>query len=155
MSEPWETDTLARLIDSKLRVLAQLREITLRQAPLIAADDARTLLRVFAAKQKLLEEIQRLDQELEPFRSQDPEERKWRTPELRAKCAAAAERCRQLVEEIKASELRDRSGLIERRDGIARRLEEAHAAAAAREAYRLEETAGRLNLLSDPSAAGR
>jgi hypothetical protein len=149
MSEPWETDALARLIESKLRVLSQLRELTLRQAPLIAADDARTLLRIFAAKQKLLEEIHRLDRELEPFRSQDPEDRKWRSPDARSKCAASAERCRQLVEEIKHSELRDRADLIERRDAAGRRLDEAHAAAAAREAYRLEESNGELNLLSE------
>jgi hypothetical protein len=149
MSEHFETDTLARLVERKLRVLSQLRELTVRQAPIIAADDAKTLLRVFAAKQKLLEDIHRLDLELEPFRRQDPEDRVWRSAENRAQCAEAAERCRQLVEEIKASEIRDRTELIERRDGVARRLEEAHSAAAAREAYRLEEPAGGLNLISE------
>ena len=149
MSDVLETDTLARLVDGKLRVLSQLRELTVRQAPLIAADDAKMLLRVFAAKQRLLEEIQRLDLELEPFRRQDPEDRTWRSAERRAQCSEAAERCRRLVEEIKTSEIRDRAELIERRDAVGRRLEDAHAAAAAREAYRLEENAGGLNLISE------
>jgi hypothetical protein len=149
MSEFLPTDALARLVDAKLRALSQLRELTVRQAPLIADDDARTLLRVFAAKQRLLEEIQRLDCEIEPFRSQDPDQRQWRSPEHRAQCAEAAERCRLLVEEIKTSEVGDRAELIERRDAVARQLEEAHAAAAARDAYRLEDAAGGLNLISE------
>jgi hypothetical protein len=149
MNEQFDTEILARLVDSKLRVLLQLRELTVRQAPLIAADDGKTLLRVFSAKQKLLEEVQRLDAELEPFRRQDPDARAWPSAAARARCAEAAERCRALVEEIKVSELRDRGDLIERRDAVARQLEEAHAAAAARDAYRPGAALGGLNLVSE------
>jgi hypothetical protein len=54
-----------------------------------------------------------------------------------------------LVEEIKAAELRDKNELLERRDGVALQLEEAHAAAAARNAYRPAEAAAGLDLSSE------
>jgi hypothetical protein len=149
MSDRLETDILAELVERKLRVLVQLRELTVRQPSLIATDDMKTLLRVFAAKQKLLEEIQRLDSHLEPFRSQDPQERVWRSADLQIRCRGAAEQCRRLVEEIKAAEKRDKLDLIERRDTTARQLEEAHAAAAARTAYRPTIASGGFDIQSE------
>jgi hypothetical protein len=149
MSDAWETDTLAELVDRKLRVLIHLRELTVRQPALIAADDWKTLLRVFAAKQKLLEEVQRIDRQLEPFRSQEPEQRRWRSPDARAQCRRAAERCRELIEEIKASEASDKHQLVERREAVARHLEQSHAAAAARVAYRPVEVQSGLDLSSE------
>lgn len=148
MTERLETDLLTELVARKLRVLVQLRELTVRQPALIEADDAATLLRVLSAKQKLLEEVHRLDEQLEPFRQQDPDSRVWRTVDDRVRCRAAAEQCQALVEELKVVEAQDKHRLVERRDALSRELEHAHAAAEARTAYQTPEPIGRLDLSS-------
>ncbi len=149
MGDRMETDILAELIGRKLRALLQLRELTLRQSTLIADDDTQTLLRVFAAKQKLLEEILRLDRELGPFRVQAPEDRVWRSPDDRVRCRHAAEYCQRLVEEIKTAEKRDCNELIDRREALGRQLETANAAADARSAYQSTSAATRIDLSSE------
>lgn len=149
MSDRWETDALTDLVGRKLRALLQLRELTARQPALIAEEDTPTLLRVFAAKQTLLDEIRRLDEQLEPFRHQAPESRVWRSPEHQARCRLAAEQCRRLVEEIKATEVRDRDALVARRTAVACQLDAAHAAAAARSAYRPAAASGGFEWVSE------
>ncbi len=149
MSNTLDTDVLAGLLTRKRKVLLHLRELTMRQPALIAADDMPTLLRIFTAKQQLLEEVQRLDAQLEPFRRQQPEERQWSSTEVRDQCRAAADDCRRLVEELKTTELRDRRDLSERREATSMQLENAHAAAAARTAYQPAVASVGLDLSSD------
>jgi hypothetical protein len=144
-----DTDALAELVARKLRVVTQLRELTVRQPSLVEAGEMKSLLRVLASKQKLLEEVQRLDGRLEPFRRQDPEQRVWRSPDDRRRCREEAEQCHRLVEEIKVLESRDKDQLVRQRDSVSRELEQAHAAAAARTAYQPAEFSGGLDLCSD------
>ena len=91
MEERWPTDILTELVARKLKVLLQLRELTLRQSVLVAADDLDTHLRVLGAKQRLLEEVQRLDAGLARFRDEDPDQRLWRSEDDRLRCRRAAE----------------------------------------------------------------
>ena len=144
-----DTDALADLVARKLRVVTQLRELTVRQPALVEAGDMKSLLRVLTSKQKLLEEVQRLDGRLEPFRRQDPEQRVWQSPEHRRRCREDAEQCHRLVEEMKAMETRDKDHLVRRRDAVSQELEQAHAAAAARTAYQPAERTGGLDLCSE------
>ncbi|MBW3598421.1 MAG: flagellar export chaperone FlgN [Planctomycetes bacterium] len=144
-----DTDALAELVARKLRVVTQLRELTVRQPALIDSDDMKTLLRVLSAKQRLLEEVQRLDARLERFRRQDPEARVWRSPEDRRRCRAAAEQCQRLVEEVKALEAKDKDALVRRRSAVSQELDHAQAAAEARNAYQPVASPVRLDLSSE------
>ncbi len=130
-----ETDELAAVITRKHSVLVQLRELSRRQADIIAEGDMNKLLSVLSAKQSLLTQLQSTERGLDPFRHQDPESRTWRSPEDRRRCQQMAERCEALLSEIMLVERQAESDLTARRDDAAARLDGAHHATHARHAY--------------------
>jgi flagellar biosynthesis/type III secretory pathway chaperone len=130
-----ETDVLADLIGKKLAILEQLRDLSRRQSDLIEDSDVQRLLSVLSAKQTLLNELQRLQRQLEPFRQQDPESRRWRSPQDRQRCRQLAERCEALLGEIMLVEKQSESEMVRRRDAAVARLEETHSSAEATRAY--------------------
>jgi len=109
------------------------------------------LLDVLAAKQRSISELQRIQRELEPFRDQAPEGRRWRTPGDRQECAEKVRRCEALLAEIMGQEKRSMDELILRRDDAATRLQGVHRASQARGAYTTgpDPAAGQLDLLSE------
>jgi len=131
-----ETDLLAESIDEKLRVLVQLHALARRQIELIGeGGDMTALLTVLSAKQNLLAELSKIEEKLDPFRDQDPAGRVWRSEEDRRRCAAAADRCRALIDETLLLEKQGEADLTKRRDRTAAQLQAAGGAARARRAY--------------------
>ncbi len=135
MTESIETDLLAELVQQKHDVLVELRELSRRQAEIIAGGDISKLLSVLAAKQALLSRLQQLEPRLEPFRQQDPEARIWRSEADRGQCRQVAERCEAMLKEIILFEKRGEADLITRRDAAAVKLQGTHSASEARHAY--------------------
>ena len=133
--ESFETDRLAELISRKLACLVQLCDLGRQQADLIEKDEMTQLLKVLAAKQHLIGSLQSMERELAPFRNQDPQQRQWRTPADRARCADEASLCRQMLAEIVTQEKQSEGRLAKRRNEAAQRLRLAHAAAQACGAY--------------------
>lgn len=129
------TDLLGDLIRRKHNCLLHLRDLGQRQLGLVRQGSMDELLDVLAAKQHLLVELQRIERGLDPFRKQDPEARSWRSPEDRQRCAEELARCDALLAEIMTQEKQSEQELIRRRDEAARRLQGAHTAAQARQAY--------------------
>ncbi len=122
MDERLETDLFAELIGKKLAVLEQLRDLSRRQSDLIADSDMERLFAVLSAKQTLLSELQKLQKRLEPFRQQDPESRRWRTPADRERCRQLRERSESLLGEILLVEKQCESEMARRRDDVVSRL---------------------------------
>jgi hypothetical protein len=135
MPESLPTDLLAELIDAKRDVLEQLRQLARRQSDLIAGGDLAALMTILAAKETLLRRLLNLEKQLDPFRPEDPESRRWRSPELRRRCRQSAERCEALLAELMLLEKQGETELQRRRDETAARLDGAHAAMEARRAY--------------------
>lgn len=135
MDDCTATDLMTDLIGRKHGVLEQLRDLSRRQSDLIADADMARLLSVLSAKQTLLAELQRIQQRLEPFRKQDPEQRKWRCPEDRQRCALLVQRCENLLGEIMLVEKQSEAELVHRRDAAVTRLEHSRSSAAAARAY--------------------
>jgi hypothetical protein len=129
------TTTLAGLIVKKRKCLEQLRDLGRRQLQLIADGDATELLRVAAAKQQLIAALQIIESRLAPFHEQSPEARAWASPAARAQCAADAEECRKLVQEVMAMEQDGERQLTQRRDDVAGQLRMAAQGGRVREAY--------------------
>ncbi len=129
------TEQLAALIDRKHACLVQLRELGGQQMRLVEGGDMGELLGVLAAKQQLIQRLQQIEGELEPYRAEDPERRCWASAEARARCANQAEACAALLDEILTQEKQSESRLTVRRDEVARRLQGAHSATQARSAY--------------------
>ena len=135
MDESIATDILADLIGKKHAVLEQLRDLSRRQSDLIGDANMTRLLTVLSAKQTLLTELQKIQRQLEPFRQQDPEQRKWRSPQDRERCSQMAQRCEALLGEIMVVEKQSEAELVQRRDAAVARLEKTHSSAEATRAY--------------------
>ena len=135
MDDRIDTDMLAVLIGKKLAVLEQLRDLSRRQSDLIEDSDMPKLLSILSAKQTLLNELQRLQRQLDPFRKQDPETRQWRSPQDRERCRQLSERCETLLSEIMVVEKQSESELAQRRDAAVARLRGTHSSAEATRAY--------------------
>jgi hypothetical protein len=131
----WKTDVLADLIHAKRECLLQLRDLGRRQRTLIDEGDLKGLLDLLAAKQKPLWQLQRIERALDPFRRDDPEQRAWRTPETRTRCAAALQQSKTLLAEVIQQEKYCEEALLRRREEAAQRLQGAHLAGQARQAY--------------------
>ena len=130
-----ETDFLAKLVDLRHDVLVQLRQLARQQAVVIHEADMTRLLSLLGIKQRLLNELQNFERQLEPFRSQDPDQRIWRTPADRQRCREVAERSESLLGEIVLVERECETNLIQRRDHAAVLLQGAHSAARATRGY--------------------
>ena len=145
-----ETDSLAELIERKYACLVQLRAVGRRQLDSVLEGGMTELLDVLAAKQRVLADLQRLERALDPFRGQDPQQRRWRSPEQRQACAAQLGQCESLLREIMAQEKESERELIRRRDEAAARLQGVHVASQARGAYvGPHQPAGQLDLMSE------
>jgi hypothetical protein len=131
----YETDLLSRLIHQKLDCLTRLRDMGRKQLDLVREGSITELLDVLSVKQRVLLELQGIEKSLGPFRHQDPEQRRWRTPDARQRCAQDLRQCELLLGEIMAQEKQSENDLIRRRDETALQLQGVHRAAQARGAY--------------------
>jgi flagellar biosynthesis/type III secretory pathway chaperone len=133
------TEKLADLIDKRLRCLQQLHDLGQKQAALITTGEMGALLRLISTKNQLLAALQSIEQGLQPFHAQDPQQRSWSSPEARAHCAQQAAACQQLLEEVMQLERQNEQTMIARRDAVASQLQTAQAASAARGAYQAQQ----------------
>jgi hypothetical protein len=99
------TSLLIDLIGRKHDCLALLRDLGVKQRELIDAGDMTQLLGVLAAKQRTITQLQALEQELNPFRADDPDRRAWSSEAERVRCASLAERSARLLEELAAAHM--------------------------------------------------
>jgi hypothetical protein len=150
MSAP-DTDILADLVRAKRSCLIQLRDAGRRQLELIDGGNMTALLDLLAAKQRTIVQLQRVERALDPFRGQDPDARRWRTPQDRAACCEQLQQCETLLGEIISQEKCSESNLTRRRDVAAVRLQGAHLAGVARGAYTAQPqtNVSQLDLLSE------
>jgi hypothetical protein len=146
-----ETDLLGDLIRRKRSCLVQLRDMGGKQLELVRAGNITDLLELLAAKQHVLIRVQQVERQLDCFRGQDPQQRRWRTPEARQECAADLAECEGLLAQIMTQEKQSEQELIQRRDEAAAQLEGVHTASQARVAYLAQPplAAGYLNLVSE------
>jgi hypothetical protein len=139
-------------MDSKHDVLVRLHEVSRQQMSHIAEGrDIAHVLSLLAAKQTLLDELNTLERQLDPFRQQDPETRHWRTSGDRQRCAQVAGRCQSLMGEILENERRCEAEMQRRRDNTAEQLRAFSNAAEAQAAYAAPATlpAGHCDLSSE------
>lgn len=132
---PLTTDRLAELVAAKLKVLELLQQLAQRQLALTQGGDVSDLLKLLAAKQTVLAQLQQLERLLDPFRHEDAEARVWRSPDDRRRCQEAANRCDQLLSQTMQLERDGEAEMLRRRDSAAAALNGVGAAADATAAY--------------------
>lgn len=137
---PPDTLLLVDLVSSKHACLERLGTLSRRQQELIDCGDVTALLALLAAKQRELEQLHEFERRLDPFRGQDPLERRWSSEAERLRCASLSDQSQRLLEEVMETERRCEEALRRRRDEAAQQLAVVHAAGTARNAY-LDETA--------------
>jgi flagellar biosynthesis/type III secretory pathway chaperone len=130
-----ETEVLANLIDKKYEVLSLLRQLARAQVSIVHDGDMTRLMKLLATKQTLLHQLQSLEDQLDPFRHQDPETRQWQSKERRQKTRDMATRCESLLNEIMLVEKQCEGELVVRRDAAATRLQGIHSVSQATSAY--------------------
>jgi hypothetical protein len=130
-----DTDTLSQLVRARYSCLVRLRDMGSKQLELIEDGNMTALLDLLSAKQRPLMELRRIELALDPYRGQDPEERRWRRTEDRTACSRMVEECEALLREIVAQEKQCEATLTRRRDEAAVRLQGYHMAGQARGAY--------------------
>ena len=145
------TQQLATLVHRKAELLTLLKQLAERQFGVIAGEDTTLLLKMLAAKQSLVDQLQAVERDLAPFRAEDPETRAWPVMEDRRRCQVEAARCETLIQEILALDRHGEGELIRRRDAAAEQLQGLHTSAHAQRAYLQmpDAVAGGLDLLSE------
>jgi hypothetical protein len=133
------TEQLAALIAQKHEVLVQLRAVGVRQSGLVASGEVAGLLKLLAAKQHLITGLQELERELKPYYVGDPDQRVWRSPNERARCAKQASECNELLKQIVRLEKLGAEKMHERKNEVAEQLNQVHAAAHVRNAYQAQQ----------------
>ena len=147
-----DTDVLAQLMDRKHEVLVQLHQLAQRQLAVVGEGGQTSELHgVLAAKQGLLDQLQVLQRQLDSYRHQDPDSRRWRTPRARQRCAQVSDRCQLLLGEVIELECRSEAQFKLQRDRTAAQLEAVSTATEARAAYAAGpcESRRRLDLASE------
>lgn len=129
------TDILMQLIRARRACLVQLRDLGRHQVTLIGRGNVSGLLDVLTVKQKPLNDLQRIERALDPFRSQDPEQRQWHSAADRAACSQLVSECEAILKETVALEKHCENAMIEQRDTTAARLQQLRSAGQAHGAY--------------------
>ena len=137
------TDQLSQLVNEKHAALQQLRELAVRQLALAEQPDPKGLISLLAVKQRLLDQLTKIESDLNPFRAEDPEERVWRSPQQRADCAEVSQACQALLREVMELDRQAAENLNARKQQNKVQIDAAHQAASARTAYAASEVAPR------------
>jgi len=131
----FDTDRLDQLVRCKHAVLTQLRDLARKQLKLADKQDAAPMLSLLAVKQQLLDQLVGIEAALDPFRSQDPQQRRWRSDEARARCAETSQQCQTLLQEVMDLDRRGAEVLRARQAQHKAKIDSAHQAANAHTAY--------------------
>lgn len=126
---------LAQAIARKAQLLELLCRLGGAQLSLVGDGDMSRLMQVLASKESLLQQLQLVERELDPFRDEDPEKRRWESPELRQACRQDADRCAALLAEIVSLEKQSEAEMTRRRDATAAQLQSMYGSQEAQGAY--------------------
>lgn len=150
-AQAYDTDALSEILTERHGCLRQLAELGQSQLEAVRLHDMNRLLTLLGAKQRLLVGLQTLERQLDPFRRQNPAERRWASVAMREHCAQLAAHSETLLAQIVRQEIESEQEMHKHHDASAERLQAAHAAAMAHGAYtsRDHATVRQLDLSSD------
>jgi hypothetical protein len=93
------TERLAQLVHQKSTLVRELHKLVSKQQQMIR-DQEVDLIPLLAVKQRVLEALNVLDRTMDPFRQQDPDQRRWISLEARSQCRDEAEQCEALFRQV-------------------------------------------------------
>jgi hypothetical protein len=119
-----DTEQLFGLLDTKWRLLLEMRELSILQSDVVARQDVSELMALLARKEVLMDRLMQLQHALSPFAAQDPEKRLWSSPERRRDCQQIKARCDALVQEMLVMENRSIDHMHSQREMVANQLQQ-------------------------------
>lgn len=116
--------TLAGVLDRLHERFGALRALCDRQGTLVESDDAEGLVAIMNERQPVIDEIQRIDRELEPLRTQWVAGAPGLPGAFRERIARRIEEIGELSAAVAQRDETDRAAMARRRDEVAERLVE-------------------------------
>ncbi len=129
------TERLLNLMQRRLELLQSLDAVCDLQTECTDDPDVSVLLKVLSRKQVLLEELEVLRQDLEPYLLDDPARRVWKSIERRQYCQLIAEQGHNLLRKMMAGDEATLQEVSRRRDAVASQLQDGTDSVLARTAY--------------------
>ena len=129
------SNQLAAAMARKAQLLELLRRLGEAQLSLVNEGDMSRLMQVLGSKDSLLTQLQHVEIQLDPFRNEEPDERRWESAAAREACQRDAQRCAVLLAEIVALEKKSEAEMTVRRDATARQLQGMYGSQEAQGAY--------------------
>ena len=131
-----DSEHLFLLVGQKLERLEQLHDCSGNQMRYVDADNMGAILEILAAKQRLLIEVEGIDQQIAQYHVDDPEDRVWPSQEMREQCRERISRCDLLVRETLEFDRFAEQRLSEKRDTAKQQLQQFTDSAHVQGAYR-------------------
>ncbi len=116
------TELLTDLVDRKLHLLLEIKHLTIEQMRLIEQDEVDALLAILNRKREAMDGLNFVQNELRPFQSQSPEDRKWKDDKTREACRGKVEQCDRLLAELIAMENSAVQTLSQERELVSQKL---------------------------------
>ena len=107
------------------------------------------LLKLLSAKQTVMDQLAKVEQQLDPFRGENPDTRDWPSTAVREACQRNVETCNELRMEIMRLEKQGEGEMVCRRDAASVQLAGMHGANEARHAYAAAAAATGLDLSTE------
>ncbi len=129
------TDRLAELCQLRLEKLQIIRELSIQQYVLAQSQDVERLLSLAGKRQHALDALESIQTELQTYSDEDPEQRVWRSPELREQCRMNLEKGKAILSELIVMEQRSIDILASQREAIAQQIHLHHGTQTVLNAY--------------------
>jgi hypothetical protein len=144
-----ESDRLAQLARGKLQIMQLLQRLATQQLEIIRGGDMTNLLKLLAAKQTVMDQLSKIEQQFDPFRGENPDTRDWPSTAAREECQRNVEACNELLSDIMRLEKQGELEMVRRRDDASVRLTGMHGAREASHAYVAAASATGLDLSTE------
>lgn len=136
------TQTLVACMEQRLELLEALKALSDVQASVADEADVNTTLGILARKQALLDELNEVQQRLEPYLHDDPEQRVWPSQERRAYCQRIADQGQRWLQATLQIEQITLDKVSSRRDAVAAQLRDGQDSILAQNAYQSDQLFG-------------
>ncbi|QDV27625.1 hypothetical protein [Aureliella helgolandensis] len=129
------TEYLVRCMEERLQTAQSLRLLADSQSDATAQGDINVTLGFISRKQVLIEHLEVLRIQMQPYFDDDAESRVWVSPQRRQECRELAEAGTRLLQEISHFEQKTLEEMSRQRDAVAAQLQDGRDATLARSAY--------------------
>lgn len=122
-NSPPSTASLPVLVGKRLGILDRLHCVSERQMEVVRTGDIAALNELLGVKQRIFNELESVERELDPHRDILPENRKWNSEQERLDCQGLIERCEARLAAI--LRLDEESGriMLEKRDALRKEIQ--------------------------------